>query len=227
MMAARDNAAPSRSRWRSIPGNPYVWAFLLGVVGLTLLRPLLRHEPAPPPVLSHLPPFDLVAGDGETFGTRQLAGHVWVANFVFTRCTSICPALTASMRRLQDRLDGAGVDGVRLVSISVDPAYDTPDRLRDYADRHGADPARWTFLTGDPDEVRKLVVEGFRTPMGPQERDGDVLVEIAHTGKLVLVDGGGGIRGYYDSDETGIDEVFHRSRHVLREGGVARASGAD
>ncbi len=197
--------------------NPFVWAFFAGVVLLTLTRPLLRHEPAPPPVLSRLPDFSLTSATGEPFGSRELAGRVWVADFVFTRCASICPLLTAAMGRLQRRYAEAGEGGVHLVSITVDPEYDTPERLRDYGTAHGIDPGGWTLLTGDPADVRRLILEGFRTPLGEVEDDAG-LVDIAHSGKFVLVDGRGAIRGYYDSDATGLDEIFHRSRHVLAEG---------
>jgi protein SCO1/2 len=72
-------------------------------------------------------------------------------------------------------------------------------------------------VTGSTDEIRTLVVDGFRLALGPREQMEDI-VDIAHSGRLVLVDGQGRIRGYYDSDAAGLDEVFHRSVHVLREG---------
>jgi len=188
---------------------------------LTLLRPLLRHEPDPPPVLGQLPEFRLTGSAGETFGSAELAGQVYVAGFFFTRCVSICPLLTAAMGRLQRRYDEAGVEGVRLVSITVDPEYDTPERLREYGEERGVDPRRWKLLTGDPEAIRRLILEGFRTPLGePQTNAG--LMDIAHSGKLVLVDGRGAIRGYYDYDPTGLDEIFHRSRHLLPESTHAR-----
>lgn len=183
---------------------------------LTLLRPVLRREPSPPPVLGQLPEFRLTAPDGGAFGSDELAGQVYVANFFFTRCASICPLLTAAMRQLQTRYDETGVENVRLVSITVDPEYDTPERLREYGVERGVDERRWTLLTGTPEEIRGLAVGGFRTPLGEAQTT-DGLMDIAHTGKLILVDGHGGIRGYYESDATGLDEIYHRSRHVLRE----------
>jgi len=210
--ALEGHPRPTRSVFR----NPFVWAFLAGIVILTLIRPVLRREPSPPPVLGLLPEFRLTATRGEPFGTEELAGQVYVANFFFTRCASICPLLTAAMGRLQQRYDEMGVLGVRLVSITVDPEYDTPERLREYGAQHGVDDRRWTLLTGDPDEIRSLAVGGFRTPLGESETI-EGLIDIAHSGKLILVDGRGGIRGYYESDAKGLDEIYHRSRHVLRE----------
>lgn len=196
--------------------NPFVIAFLAGIVTLTALRPLLRHEPAPPPVLGRLPDFALVDAAGRPFGSADLAGHVYVASFFFTRCPSICPLLMKGMWRLQDGFAQKAVD-VRLVSISVDPENDTPPVLAAYGARLGVDPARWTLLTGDPGKVKALVVDGFKTPMDPEAPGTPGPVDIAHTGKLVLVDGAGRIRGYYDSDEMGLDEVFNRAQHVLKQ----------
>jgi protein SCO1/2 len=201
---------------RSVFRSPFVWAFLGGIILLTLIRPLLRHEPAPPPVLGRLPAFSLTAASGEPFGSAELSGQVYVASFFFSRCPSICPRLMAAMGRLQQRYDEAGVDGVRLISITVDPDHDTPERLREYGAIHNVEPRRWTLLTGDFAAIRDLVREGFRTPLGQPDPGGN-LVEIAHSTKFVLVDGSGAIRGYYDSDTTGLDEIFHRSRHVLKE----------
>jgi cytochrome oxidase Cu insertion factor (SCO1/SenC/PrrC family) len=101
------------------------------------------------------------------------------------------------------------------VSISVDPEGDTPAVLTDYGKTLGVDSSRWTLLTGDPERIRQLVVEGFKTPIEPMPEGGAEPMDIAHTGKLVLVDGAGRIRGYYDSTEMGLDEVFNRAQHVL------------
>jgi protein SCO1/2 len=203
-----------RALWR----NPFLWAFLIGIVTLTLMRPLLRREPAPPPVLGTLPSYTLVDSTGRAFGSSDLAGQVYVVNFIFTRCASICPELTRAMAALERRYDEEKVSGVHLVSISVDPDHDTPERLAEYASSQGLDTSRWSFLTGERGQIAALLLGGFRVPMGEPETLND-LIDIAHTGKLVLVDRKGGIRGYYDSQGTGLDEVFHRSRHVLKESG--------
>lgn len=197
--------------------SPYLVAFFVGIVCLTLMRPLLRREPAPPPLVARLPEFELTAADGTPFGRDQLAGKVWIADFFFTRCTSICPLLTATMGRIGRRLDEAGIDDVRLLSITVDPEHDTPERLRTYGDEHGIDPRRWTLVTGDAERVRRLVVEGFLQPLGQPETTDAGLIDIAHAGRLALIDGTGGLRGFYSSEPLGLDEIFHRSQHVLKE----------
>lgn len=198
--------------------SPYLWAFLAGIVTLTLIRPLLRSEPAPPPPLWQLPPFELTDSRGRPFGDTQLAGRVYIASFFFTRCASICPELTRAMSRLEQRYREAGIEGVHLVSITVDPEHDTAERLREYGAAHGVDPDRWTLLTGDIEPIRSLVEHGFKTPLGKPMSVGEGWIDVAHSGKLVLVDGQGAVRGYYDSDEAGLDEIFHRSQHVLHDG---------
>jgi protein SCO1/2 len=210
-------AVERTSTARRILRNPYVWAFVIGIVVLTAIRPLLRHEPDPPGVLWRLPTFRLTAEDDTPFGSDDLKGRVWVANLFFTRCSSICPHLTRAMSALQRRYDEAGVDSVRLLSITVDPEHDSPEVLRAYAREHGIDTKRWRLLTGAPGPIRTLVEGGLRAAMGQAPPPGGDLFDIAHAGHLFLVDGDGGVRGFYATDAAGLDEVFHRSRHVLDE----------
>ncbi len=197
--------------------NPWFLAALAGVVLIPALRPLLRIEPDPPPVLRQLPEWRLVDQNGDAFGSGDLAGEVYVASFVFTRCATVCPRLTAEVSRLERRYREEGVEGVRLVSFSVDPEHDTPERLRDYAGRRGLDLERWRLVTGDRQDVRSVVVDGFALPMGERIDLAGGLVDVAHAARLVLVDRAGGVRGYYGSDEVGLDEVFHRTRQILAE----------
>ena len=96
------------------------------------------------PVLYPLPEFSFTDQDGKTFGLKDLRSKVWVADFIFTRCPSTCPMQTAEKAKMQDGM----AEDVRFVTFTVDPEHDTPEMLAAYAKRHGADPARWKFLTG-------------------------------------------------------------------------------
>lgn len=156
-------------------------------------------RPAPIPVLSALPPFVLQSQGGETAGSEQLRGKVWIANFVFTRCPTVCPVFTAQMRKLQLDAAAAGAD-LHFVSFSVDPAFDTPARLKEYGAAHGADFTNWTFLTGDPESIKAAVVEGLKVAADPPLPDQD-LASVFHGTHFVLVDRELRIRGYYDSSE--------------------------
>jgi len=203
--------------------SPIVWFTIVGIAAITAYQLVCRRTPSPPPVLLTLPAFSLVDQDGEPFDNASLGGKTWVVNFFFTSCPSICPDLMRKMGKLQSWYDEQAVEGGSLLSISVDPERDTPERLREYAASLGVDPARWTLVTGDPDEVRRLVVGGFKTALDPSSVD-DGMIDITHSGKFVLVDGDGGIRGYYDSDDLGLDEIFFRSIHV-RDARVRRSAG--
>ena len=191
----------------------YKWA----VLACSIIVPIGCSEPPAPPVMAVLPDYELIDSQRRPFGTEQLAGQVYVANFFFTRCKTMCPMLTRSMSSLLRRYREQDVDGIHLVSISVDGDYDTPEQLSAYAGRHAIDAEAWTLLTGTPEQLRALVIEGFRVPLGRPEEDEHGLMDIAHAGRLVIVDGSGRVRGYHGSDERGLDEVFQRSQLVLAE----------
>ena len=101
----------------------------LALVSIALLG---CSEPEPPPTLLEVPAFELTSQAGDAFGSEQLQGEVWIANFIFTRCPTICPLLTSQMKGLTDSLADTPV---RFVSFSVDPANDTPAVLTEYAER--------------------------------------------------------------------------------------------
>jgi len=150
------------------------------------------------PVLGTVPGFMLTERSGSAVRTKDLEGSVWIAGFIFTRCPDVCPALTQHMAGLEKKLDGS--DPVRLVSFSVDPAHDTPDVLRGYAERAGASD-RWLFLTGPRDEIASILKDGFKIAFAD---DGPPTAPITHSDRLVLVDRALRIRGYYhgrDSDD--------------------------
>jgi protein SCO1/2 len=199
----------------SIGRNPWFWVAVAGLITMPLLRNCLRNVPDPPEVIGQIPEFSLVDQQGETFGSRDLAGDVYIAGFVFTSCQSVCPGLMESMSQLQDRYERGGKP-VRLVMITVDPENDGPAELQAFGERFGADFERWRLLTGEPAEIRSLIVGGFMTDMGERTVDEANIMDISHGGRFAIVDGSGGLRGFYGTDETGIDEIYHRSLHVLR-----------
>ena len=209
---------PSGKPTGSLFSSPFFWAALTGMITLPLLRPLMRRVPKPPPVLSALPSFELIDQDGSAFGKKHMKGRVFVVGLFFTRCQSICLRLTYAMKRLQARILRRKVK-IHLLSITVDTEYDKPEVLRRYAKKYKADLRRWTFLTGDASKVSKLVRKGFKTALGPKKKGPGNVMDITHSGKLILVDSNGQIRGYFSFDEMGRDEVFHRALHVLKQEG--------
>jgi cytochrome oxidase Cu insertion factor (SCO1/SenC/PrrC family) len=110
-------------------------------------------------VLGVVPDFVLLERSGRQVSRADLLGKVWVVNFIFTRCVDECPLESSQMARLQTQL--ASEDGVRWVSITLDPVHDTSDVLQRYAENFGAHPQRWLFLTGDKKAIYQLAQEGF------------------------------------------------------------------
>ncbi len=185
-------------------------AFSLPVVVLGVVRP--RAEPLPR--LGALPAFTFTREDGSAWGTAQLRGHPYVANFIFTRCPTICPLFTRKMKGVQERTADFG-ERLRLVSFSVDPKHDTPERLAAYGQKHGADFARWSFLTGDYELLKGTIVEGFKVSMGRANEDEQDVLAIFHGTHFVLVDAEGEVRGYYDSDDAAATERLVRDARRL------------
>jgi protein SCO1 len=163
------------------------------------------------PVLGTVPDFALVGSDGNPLSVQQLAGRAWVADFIFTRCPGMCPVLSAQMTRVQQALAEGSHSTVRLVSFSVDPKNDTPEALRAYAERFGADHDRWLFVTGNRDALYNLIHQGFHLAVAERAEgeatDGDGL--ITHSDRFVLVDPNLQIRGYYHGmDDADIQQLL-------------------
>ena len=219
MRSPSDLQRPPWLEW--IRSHIWVLAFLVGALTLTGLRcsGRLRHVPDAPEVMHALPSdYALVDQQGRPFGPDTLRGKVWIAGFVFTTCPSSCPVVTKAMHDLRERLDRYGVD-VEMVSFTVDPAHDTPEVLAAYMAEQELPTEHWRFVTGEPTAVLRLVRHGFKLGVGEREADPEgIAYDIAHSTKLALVDGDGGVRGFYGiSDEHGTDEIFERAQHVLSE----------
>lgn len=162
-------------------------------------------SPAPKPQKA-LPDFSLTAVtvDGTSpFDRGTLRGRAWIADFVYTRCTGPCPMMTANMAGLQKRLPKS----IGLLSFTVDADHDSPEVLSLYARKFNADPQRWFFLTGEKEELLRLVRDGFLLPVAenaaalPGER-------IAHSTKFVLIDAQARVRGWYDgNDPAALDKL--------------------
>ena len=134
----------------------------------------------------------LTERSGETKGTADLGGKVWVADFFYTTCPAVCPMLSSRLAMVQEKF--AANPDVRLVSIATDPAKDTPDALKLYAERFKAGP-HWLFLTGDKAAIFELANKGFKLSLTEERNSPD---PVTHSTKLVLVDRSGTIRGFYE-----------------------------
>ncbi len=200
------SVAPSRRRDRLILG--VLLGILLGLLIVAMAEWATDRAPETTGPPWTLPDVRLIDSSGSDYFLTSLRGRVWIAGFFFTRCQSICPRLIADQAGLAQRLDEAGLRRIHLVSISVDPAHDTPEQLQAYGDARGIDFDRWTLLTGSPDDVRRLVESGFRIAMGIAPPEGVDLFDIAHTARLALVGPDGVVSGFYETDRAGLDAIF-------------------
>lgn len=145
--------------------------------------------------------FAFTERSGKTITKQDLLGKPWIVGFIFTRCAGPCPKVSGQMSLLQDALAD---EDVRLVTMTVDPDYDTPEILTRYAKAYGADSEKWLFLTGDKEELYGYITREFlQTVEEMQGEDRKPGFEVLHTTNLMLVDSKGVVRGKYNaqSDE--------------------------
>ncbi len=159
-----------------------------------------------------VPNFQLTNQNNQPFGSRQLSGKIWIADFIFTSCPGPCPMVSSRMGELQRPLEKTDV---HLVSFSVDPEKDTPDVLRGYAEKLKAQPARWDFLTGSKSTIYDLSKNGFKLAVSDGSPEAGVPV---HSTRIVLVDRHGEIRGYYEATAAdAVTKLLADTSHLLRE----------
>jgi protein SCO1/2 len=145
-------------------------------------------------VIQSAPDFMLTDQAGEKYSSSDLKGKVWLVSFVFTTCNGTCPATTHRMEQIQEALKDKGMlkgGKVRFLSITLDPARDTPDVLRGYMKAYDADPDSWTFLTGKADDVKKVIADWgmWAKPAANGQLD--------HPSRIFLVDRKGRVREIY------------------------------
>lgn len=165
---------------------------------------------APLPVLWTAPSFDLPDQSGGRVSTASLKGKVTILNFIFTQCTSICPMMTANLVQLEKAIESPAV---RFVSVSVDPAHDTPEVLAAYAQHWPPEP-RWSLLSTTPAQITDLA-RGMRVAVAPS---GDPSNPIVHSRLLSLIDAEGRVRGIYDSDDlTALAAIESDVKQLIKE----------
>ncbi len=164
------------------------------------------HSNSGLPVLGHVNDFSLTSQHNASFSLKDLNGSVWVADFVFTTCSGICPGMSTHMSGISKAYNA--YKDVRMVSITVNPENDTPDVLTKYLKKYGAND-RWTFLTGTRDQIQKLAVESFKI--------GDMKEIVFHSSMFVLVDQKARIRGYYDSSDEDRMKMLYADIGALRK----------
>lgn len=169
---------------------------------------------AQPEILGTLPEFSLKDQDGQVGGSKQLAGTPYLAAFMFTRCPTVCPRVTAKMREIAGAAERANLP-LRLVSISVDGGYDTPEVLARYAEKHHLTKARHILLTGPSAGIAQVAEQHFKIAVSGSIDEAKEHLGISHGSHLILVDAAGRIRGYYgSSDEETTSRVIADVRRL-------------
>ena len=199
---ARDVSKGRGLAWRVVT-SPWIWMALV-TFGFSLVFLINLHRRKPPelPRLGQIPLFTLTDQQGGTVTGDSYRDKVWIADFIFLGCQQSCPTLTARMRDLQQSIEKTPQKNpIRFVSFSVDPSNDTPERLHAYAVKFKANEATWSFLTGQNEDVDKIVVQGFKMQYGRSKDEATGVFDIMHGDWFILVDGKGLIRGYYDSSD--------------------------
>jgi protein SCO1/2 len=162
------------------------------ICSLAVLGACGRPQVAADPPMPTIPEFTLTDQTGATFSSAtQLHNVDWIADFIYTTCPGPCPRMSSQMHEVERQL--ADVKDVRLVSFTVDPSHDTPPVLAEYAQRFGAQPGIWFFLTGPAETLQHLSRDTFKL--------GDVSGNLEHSTRFVLVDRHSEIRGYYLTSE--------------------------
>ncbi|CAH0274918.1 SCO1 protein homolog [Peribacillus sp. Bi96] len=150
--------------------------------------------------------FSYIDQEGEPFSKSDLKGRVWVADFIFTSCETVCLPMTANMSKLQQQLKDEGISDVEFVSFSVDPEIDKPDVLKKFGDQFNVDYGNWHFLTGyGQEEIEQFALDNFKTIVKKPEAEDQVI----HGTSFFLMDQDGKIiRDYTGLQDIPFDEII-------------------
>ena len=196
VLGMETQTAKTNTTGRRLDKSTLIWVVLgiiiIGIAGINLwsVFDTKSEVPVSKSAAASVPDFSLTTQQGEPLTLSDMKGKIWVADFIFTNCPTICPAMTQEMARLQSEFVA---DPVYFVSFSVDPERDTSRVLSRYATAYGADERRWHFLTGDKTHIYQLAEEGFSLAAGHNG------TEILHSTRFVLITPDGNIYGHYDS----------------------------
>ncbi|GAB3987097.1 hypothetical protein GCM10028807_06060 [Spirosoma daeguense] len=166
-------------------------------------------------IYNHIPPFSLIDQDGKTVNESIVKGKIYVADFFFTRCGTICPRISSQLTRVQDIFRNH--PEIVFLSHSVDPEHDRPEQLKAYAQKYEAIPGKWYFLTGSKAAIYDLAMHGYYLPVvDAGVKEGKPDETFIHSEKLVLVDKDGIVRGFYDgTDKEDVDRLVLEIRILL------------
>lgn len=160
-----------------------------------------------------IPDFAFVNQDGALVTNKTFHDKIYVADFFFTSCPTICPIMKTQMLRVYEKFKDN--DDILLLSHSIDPVYDSVPVLKVFSDRLGVDSRKWHFVTGDKDEIYEI---GEKSYMVTAQEDADEPGGYLHSGAFILVDKERRIRGFYDgTKELEVDRLIRDIPTLLKE----------
>ena len=206
---------PARLGGRKVVVGVFAVMFSMTALAVVIPSLVLRADAKELDIYGEMPAFTLKDHLGQTMTNEHLRGRVLIADFIFTRCPTVCPVMSMRMHDIQKRTTDVRND-IKLISFSVDPEYDTVEVLAEYAKKHLVDASRWRFLTGDTDMIRSMVSDGFKLALDQMGTLPGGAPNIVHAEHFVLIDRSGRIRGYYDSgDVQRIQRLVRDARRLV------------
>lgn len=199
-------------------------AFIILIFGIYAIPKIVNRFKTPELVtISKVPPFEFTNQDSKLITNSFYEGKVYVVEFFFTTCPTICPKMNENMLKIQNEFYGNLDFGI--ASFSINPKFDTPEILKEYAETHGATSKNWNFLTGDQDKIYELANTGFTLYAG---EDSNAEGGFEHSGMFALVDKKGNIRSrldeygnpiaFYDGlDQKGVQQIKEDIKILLKE----------
>jgi protein SCO1/2 len=161
-----------------------------------------------------IPDFSFLNQDSIKVTSSTFKGKIWIADFFFTSCSTICPGMTATMKKLNDATQDLA-DHIQFLSFSIDPKTDQPNVLKAYRKNYNISSKNWVFLTGNEDETHRLGVENFYIHAAEDENATD---GYAHAEAFSLVDKEGYVRGVYNMAQAGeLERIEKDLRKLLKE----------
>jgi protein SCO1 len=172
--------------------------FLLVASLLLFVSACGNSSPIKDPLNYEVQSFQSTNQDGKSVSLEDLQGDVWVANFFFTSCTTVCPPMTAHMSELQDKIAAEGLD-TKIISFSVDPEIDTPEKIKKFTEPYSLSFENWSFLTGySQKEIEDFAMKSFKTFVKKPDNDDQVI----HQTRFYLVDQNGVVMKDYSGVEN-------------------------
>jgi protein SCO1/2 len=164
-----------------------------------------NSSPITDPLNYEVQSFQYQNQDGQNVSLKDLKGDVWIANFIFTSCETVCPPMTAHMTEIQKRIKAEGLDA-KIISFSVDPEIDTPEKLKEFAEPYSISFENWSFLTGyTQNEIQEFAMDSFKTIVQkPSNSD-----QVVHGTSFYLIDQNGVVMKDYDGvDQPPYDQII-------------------